>query len=216
MKEWWNRQCSKIDALALRERLLLLLSVVVCCLAAADTVWFSPAQNAQKKLAAALAHENGELATLRTQLRAMGLAPQGLDPSVTAREQMAQTKLQIEQVNRDIVEASGLTDQSNSLPKVLVQFLRRHEQLILVRTATIAGDAALARPAATTTPGPAAASIRRQGLELTVSGPYLELMSYVRALEQALPTLRWGTMKLNSEKQPPQLTLQVFLVGVQP
>jgi MSHA biogenesis protein MshJ len=40
-------------------------------------------------------------------------------------------------------------------------------------------------------------------------------MNYVRTLELALPTLRWGSMKLNSEKLPPQLTLQVFVVGVQ-
>lgn len=225
MKEWWNRQCSRIDALELRERLLLLLSVVACCVAAADTLWLSPAQDAQKKLVAAVMRENAELETLRTQLRASTQASQGANATSAAREQIAQKKMRIEQVNREIVGASSLTEKSNSLPQVLVQFLRRHERLTLIRTATIAGGAggaggaaevAAAKPLQTATAGPAASSIRRQGLELTVAGPYLELMEYVRTLEQALPTLRWGSMRLNSEKMPPQLTLQVFLVGVQP
>ena len=215
MNAWWKRQCSKIDALALRERLLLLIVVVVCCLAAADTIWLSPAQNAQKKLSAAVAQENAELATLRSQLLASGHSVQVADPASVARERIAQAKQRLEQVKRDIVTASSSTDQGNSLPKVLVQFLRRHEQLNLVRTATLTADAA-AKPPGVTSDGSDVPSIRRQGLELTVSGPYLELMNYVRTLELALPTLRWGSMKLNSEKLPPQLTLQVFVVGVQP
>ena len=32
----------------------------------------------------------------------------------------------------------------------------------------------------------------------------------------ALPNLRWGPMQLRSEKQPPELTLQVFVLEVQP
>jgi len=38
----------------------------------------------------------------------------------------------------------------------------------------------------------------------------------VRTLEKALPNLRWGKMKLTSDTQPPQLSLQVYVVGVQP
>jgi MSHA biogenesis protein MshJ len=214
MNAWWMRQCSRIDALALRERLLLLIVVLVCCLAAADTIWLSPAQNAQKKLAATVAQENAELATLRSQLLASGQAGQLVDPASAAREQIAQAKLRLDQVKRDIVATSGSTEQGNSLPKVLVQFLRRHEQLTLVRTATLPADVA-AKPLGSASASADLPSIRRQGLELTVSGPYLELMNYVRTLELALPTLRWGSMKLNSEKLPPQLTLQVFVVGVQ-
>jgi MSHA biogenesis protein MshJ len=195
--------------------LLLLLSIVACCLAIGDTVWLSPAQSAQKKMAAAVARENAELETLRAQLRASAQSPPGSDPALAAREQIAKTRDLIEQVNAEIVASSAQTDQANSLPKVLVQFLRRHEGLTLVRTATLGGDAFGLKPAPTAT-GATGATVRRQGLELTVSGPYLELMNYVRTLEQALPTLRWGSMKLSSEKMPPQLTLQVFVVGVQP
>jgi hypothetical protein len=56
--------------------------------------------------------------------------------------------------------------------------------------------------------------VTRQGLELTVAGPYLELIGYVQTLERSLPALRWGGMKIVSDKQPVLLTLQVSLVGV--
>lgn len=215
MKEWLHRQFSRIDALGLRERVLLLLSVVVCFLAAADTVWLSPSQIAQKKLVFAVKRESAELETLRMQLRTSSQPPRGSDPAQTERDQIVQTKMRIEEVNRGIAQASSLTDKTNSLPKVLVHFLRRHDQLTLVRMSTLAGDSQVAKQPQTA--GSASLpSIRRQGMELTVSGPYLELMNYVGTLEQALPALRWGSMRLGSEKLPPQLTLQVLLLEVQP
>jgi hypothetical protein len=55
----------------------------------------------------------------------------------------------------------------------------------------------------------------RQRLELTVSGPYPELMRYVRSLETALPYIRWAGFSLKSEKQVSVLTLHLFLVDVQ-
>lgn len=59
-------------------------------------------------------------------------------------------------------------------------------------------------------------NLSRRGMELTVSGPYLELMRYVQTLEKALPALRWGQMKLVSDKATSRLTLQVFLVELSP
>ena len=51
---------------------------------------------------------------------------------------------------------------------------------------------------------------------LTVAGPYPELIRYVQTLEHALPTLRWGDMKLAGDLKPPQLSLQVSVVEVTP
>ena len=131
MNDAWKRLDKRIDALALRERLLLLFSIMACCLAIADTVWLSPAQGAQKKLAAAVARENADLETLRTQLRTSAQSMPGGDQALAAREQIARTRDLIEQVNAEIVASSAQTDQANSLPKVLVPFLRRLEGLRL-------------------------------------------------------------------------------------
>ena len=79
----------------------------------------------------------------------------------------------------------------------------------MLSTATlgaISGDAKAAVPG----------GLLRRGVELRVSGPYAELVLYLRSLEKALPELRWGTMQLRSEKQPPELSLQVFVLEVQP
>lgn len=76
-----------------------------------------------------------------------------------------------------------------------------------------ASDALPAKSVAMVTQETVISSLSRQGMELTVSGSYLELMRYVQTLEQSLPELRWGRMKLSSGKSSSQLTLQVFVVG---
>jgi len=38
----------------------------------------------------------------------------------------------------------------------------------------------------------------------------------VTTLERELKGIRWGVMKLESEKLPPELTLQMFLVVIEP
>ncbi|MFO0490564.1 MAG: hypothetical protein ACK5YJ_02100, partial [Curvibacter sp.] len=62
----------------------------------------------------------------------------------------------------------------------------------------------------------AASGVTRQGVELVVSGSYAELVRYVQTLERALPSLRWGAMRMNSESRDAELTLQVWLVGATP
>jgi MSHA biogenesis protein MshJ len=96
-----------------------------------------------------------------------------------------------------------------ALEPVLAEFLRRRPGLALVSTATLGASSADAKDAVP-------AGLARRGVELRVSGPYAELVLYLRSLEKALPELRWGTMQLRSEKQPPELSLQVFVLEVQP
>jgi hypothetical protein len=58
--------------------------------------------------------------------------------------------------------------------------------------------------------------LSRQRVELTLSGPYVQLMLYTQALEDALPTVRWGDMALKRDGAATELTLQLFVIGEYP
>jgi MSHA biogenesis protein MshJ len=207
MKRWWAAQAARIDALSLRERVFLFLSVLACGAALIDTVWLSPARTAHQQLAQRFEKQSAELKNMREALKAMGQPQTG---SQAGHEELSAVKARLDEVNQGIAQASGMNKQGTPLAQVLVHLLRRQEGLTLLHTATLADAPAKAASAA------APAGIARQGVELTVSGPYAELTRYVQALEQSLPAVRWGSMQLKSEKQPPELTLQLFLVEVQP
>lgn len=214
-KSWWGKQSARIDALSLRERVFLFVSVIAGCMALADVVWLSPAQVAHKQLTQRFDKQSAELQRARAELKT--LANPG-DTNKAVRDEIAAVKSGLDKVNQTIKDVLPSATQATPLAQVLVHLLRRHEGLTLLRTSTVAPEAAVAGAAQAVGSGAAAlpVGLTRQGVELTVSGSYPELTRYVQTLEKALPHVRWGTMKLKSDKLPPELTLQLFLVSVQP
>ena len=220
MKRWWQNwsevQFGRINALSLRERVFLFLSVMAACAALVDVFWLEPALEAHKQLTQRFEKQSAELQRLREALRSVS---KPVDTNKTVRAEAADVKSRLDAVNQTIKDAVPTATGVTPLTQALVQLLRRHEGLTLVRTSVVAPEAT-AKAAQAAGAGAAASTmavgLTRQGVELTVSGPYPELTRYVQTLETALPNVRWGVMKLKSDKLPPELTLQLFLVGVVP
>ena len=205
MKAWWTRLAARIDAMSLRERAFLFFALIVLTLILADTLWLSPVQTLHKQITQRVATQSTELQRLQQELQNSG-GPSG--PAQQVRDELAQTRARLSEVNEEIAKLPQTQTDETPLTRVLVHFLRRHEGLVLVRTATLANDSRAQQPTST--------AVTRQGLELTVAGPYHELARYVQTLERALPALRWGTMRLTSDRQSSELTLQVWLIGRAP
>jgi len=211
MKAQWQAQMARIDNLSLRERLFLFVSILVCCFALADTLWLSPAQTVHKQLLQRMDKQSAELQRLRDTLHA---SAQPDDVDQAARAELQATQTQIDQVNLAVRER--LPDAAGSVPlaQALVQLLRRHEGLTLVRTAALPPE--LAGPGNNNGAGSLPAGLTRQGVSITVAGAYPDLMRYVASLESAMPYARWGVMTLSSDQGQPELTLQLFLLGETP
>ncbi len=213
MKRWWETQSARINALSMRERVFLFLSVIACCMALADVLWLSPAQMAHKQLTQRFEKQSAELQRARNELKTVATP---VDTNKAVRNEIAAVKTRVDSVNQSIKDVLPTIAETTPLAQVLAHLLQRHTGLTLVRTATMPPEAGIGQTKTGTVATAGPVGLTRQGVELTVSGPYSDLMKYVQTLETALPHVRWGAMKLKSEKLPPELTLQLFLVGVQP
>ena len=209
MTNRWKILAARIDALSLRERAFLFLSLIAVCVALADLLWLSPARAAHARARLEFATANTELQRLREAVRER---PNAADPAQLVRADLARVQAQIDAINGEMSMQGGPAKASVSLQEVLVHFLGKQTALSLVHAGSLPSEVALAGTAQGGRPG----AIQRQGVEVTVSGPYADLVRYVQALEVAMPDLRWGTMKLAAEQRPAQLSLQVFLVAAQP
>lgn len=209
MKQQWARLLERIDALSLRERVFLFISVIACALALADVLWLSPAQTQYKQLTQRFASQGAELDRLRLELKSIA-RPE--DPSVAIRAEILAADARLDALNADIKTLVPLAQNGPELEQVLVQLLRRQQGLTLVGLTTLKAEAATAGAASAALP----AGMGKRGLELRVSGSYAELVRYVKTLETAMPSLRWGSLNLKADEQPPELTLQVYVLGVQP
>lgn len=207
-RQAWERQARRIDALGLRERCFLFLSVALVCAALADSLVLSPAIAEQRQLSLRHKQQDSELAALRAQL---AVALQPADPSTPQarlRGEIRHAQAQQDALDAEIRRLGQAADGQAALPQLLERVLARHERLTLLKLATVAEAPAAAQAAS----GPPAA-LRWQGVDLGVGGSYADLVAYLAALEQALPGLRWDTLKLSgSATGACALALRVYLV----
>lgn len=208
-KSWWGVQSARINALSLRERVFIFLSIIACCSALANVVWLLPAQVAHKQSTQRFDKQSADVQRARDELKS---SAKPVDSTKVVRDEIAAVKIRLDAVNQNIKDVLPTAPDATPLAQVLVHLLRRYEGLTLVHTSALAPEAAVVQAAAGTAAAPV--GFTRQGVELTVTGPYPDLMRYVQTLEKALPNVRWGVMRLKSEKLPPELTLKLFLVGI--
>lgn len=209
LTNWWSVQAARINAMSLRERIFLFTALIAGSLALADSLWLSPAQASYQKLAQQFDKQSLQLQRARVDLN--GVA-RPIETVQSLRAEIAAVTSNLDAVNLAIKDLSPSALREAPLAQVLVHVLRRHEGLTLVHALTIA-PGGLMPPTGFAAATPPAEWPPRQGVELTVSGPYAELTRYLEMLEKVLPRMRWGTMTLKSEKLPPELTLQLFLVA---
>ena len=221
MKRWWasrlDVQFARVNALSLQKRAFLFLSVISICVALVDRVWFSPAEVEHQQLKQTFDKQNAELKRTRDESK---LVTKPVDANQALRDEITAINIHLGTLNQTIGGVTPVVTEAVSLEQVLVLLLRQYDGLKLLRTSVVAPEATISKTSQA--PGSVGAGplvlpsgLTRQGVELTVSGSYIDLMRYVQTLEDALPYARWGSMKLKSDDAaniPPVLTLQLFLL----
>jgi len=203
----WQTQAKRIDALSLRERVFLFLSIALVLAAVLDQFLIAPLTAEQ-----ALARQNQqrqatELKTLRQQFAEANQLNAADSPQGQLRAAIRAAQGETLELDQQLQQRSGLLDNQSQLPEVMGRLLRQQGRLTLVKLQTL-DDATLPQSGSATP-----SSLKWRGVELQVSGDYLDLMRYLAELEAALPTLRWGELRLSSDSGRALLQLQVFLVG---
>jgi MSHA biogenesis protein MshJ len=204
MKADWKKHLARINALSLRERVMLFASVAFVMVALADTLVWSPAAAKRKSLVAEQATAAKELDTLRQRLTDASTTSQPDSPRGQMLARIAQSRAELQAVDSQITANLGDGKRLANLPDLMDQVLRRHERLTLTHLRTTDE-----RPTDKATE----TALRWQAVDLGVSGGYLDLVQYLADLEHALPELRWGPMEINSKQMPPELTVRLFLAG---
>ena len=214
-KLWLDTQAQRIDALNFRERALLFASVLACLAALLNFAWLAPAQLAYEQSRQLFNTQGAALQRDRDALRQAAI-PEGADKGV--RDEIAAVKGRLENVNRLTLELLPLASESARLEQVLIQVLRQHDGLTLLRAAVSPPEKSnkfAAEPVSRVGAPVAAISLTTQSVTLTVAGRYPTLVAYVQALEEKLPNARWDSMSLKSASGQSELTLQLSLLGVQ-
>jgi MSHA biogenesis protein MshJ len=190
----WRRTAARFDALSLRERVMVSAAVLVALLALVYTLMIEPEVRQQRRSAAAMLQKQSEARALDAQVQGL-LAARAQDPDRARREQLARLTAQLGELDARINAEERRFTQPAQIREVVESVLGRARGVELVEMKTLAVSTIASKEAKERL-------FFRHGLEVTVSGSYLDLLAYLRDLE-ALPTqLYWGALNIDASKYP--------------
>jgi MSHA biogenesis protein MshJ len=204
----WRRIAEKFDALSLRERAMVSAALMVALLALVYTMMLEPQLIQQRRAAGAMLQKQSEMRALDAQVQGLA-ASRSQDPERARRERLTQLRSELTELEARIVAEEKRFTAPSQMRGVVEGVLARSRGVALVEMKTLAVSTLAAKESKERL-------IYRHGLELTVSGSYLDLLAYVRDLE-ALPTqLYWGALDLDASKHPKLLMkLTVYTLSLE-
>lgn len=231
MKALWERYAQRFDTLTVRERAMVGGALIVALLALAYTLMIEPEILKHRRMSATMQQKQAEMKAFEAQVTAL-IASRGQDPDRAERERLAKLNAQLGVLEARISAEERKFTAPSQMRAVIGGLLARSRGVSLVEMKTLApatiaeARPGAAKPAAGATP-PAAAKppagakppapakplagakppaserlIYRHGLELTVTGSYLDLLAYVRDLEQLPTQLYWDSLELDAAEYP--------------
>jgi MSHA biogenesis protein MshJ len=208
MKALIQRYADRIDSATLRERALIFLAFAVVLVFIVNAALIDPLRARQKVLGAESAKLQQELGTLQSSLqRLVQGGSQDIDTANRARVTAAQEELG--RLNARVAQEQRRFTSPDRMRAALAEMFEGNKRLSLLDLKTLA-----VVPLANAPTGPGGEpAMFRHGIELTVSGNYLDLYEYLRTLEHLPTQLYWGRAELASGEYPAS-TLKLTLYTV--
>lgn len=216
MSALWRRYAARFDGLTLRERAFVFAGVMVAVVALGYSLMIEPQVQKHKRTAAAMLQKQSEMNTFEAQLtKLVGGGAQ--EASRAERERLVKLRAEIAQLEGRISAEERRFTAPSQMRAVVEGLLARNRGVALVEMKTLAAEtiASGAKPAAK--PGAGERLIYRHGVEVRVSGSYLDLLGYARELEKLPTALYWGALELDAAAYPKvSMKLVVYTLSLDP
>jgi MSHA biogenesis protein MshJ len=215
VKQLWSRYAERIDALSVRERVLVFSAAMALLLALLYTLLIDPQMGTQKRLFSTVVQKQSELKSLEAQITAIATG-RAADPDKPLRGRLAQVYKELREIERQIGAEERRFTAPEQMKTVIEEMLARNRAVQLVAMKTLPGSTiaeARAEGGKVEAPNPGAKPqaqpstpgerlIYRHGIEVTVAGSYLDLLRYVADLEHLPTQLYWSSLEIDATRYP--------------
>lgn len=218
IREYWELGSAKVDAMALRERVMVFAAAAFLIVLLINTWLFEPLFARHKKLSA-------QITQFQEKIR---LDQAGIEALVQAREDDARSPLRdrIRQLRQQISAGETYLNSRRDklvLPQqmgeLLEQILNKNGRVQLVTLDTLA-----VTPLVETGPAQSAVAktdsqerqIYKHGVRIVLRGSYADLLQYLEAVEQMKTRMLWGAVKMEVLQHPEvELTLTLYTLSLE-
>ncbi len=201
---------TKFQALTVRERLLAVLGLLAVLYFLADAALLGPQGKQNKALQQQIEQQKTEL-TAFTKMMSELSSNQQVDPLAQERAERDDLRLRVLQAQSVI----GQTTSGRQLSEVIRAMIGATPGLSLVSFKTLPAEpffkavsAAPANPAPNAQANPAALTLFKHGIEVSVKGNYPALIAYLQSLQRSPNPVFWANASLDVTTYP-EATLKI-------
>lgn len=225
MKERLLALAARVDALSLRERVMAFAAAAAAILFAVHSLVFGPLLEKEKALRTQLTQARNHIAGIDAEITSK-VQDYSADPDARNRARLEKVKAEIEARGATLRALQKGLVAPEKMASLLEAILAANGRLTLVALKTLpvgpvseasynAGAAGGAAPKAPAGPASPITLLYRHGVEMTVRGNYLDMVSYMSALESMPAQLLWGSVTLEVEEYPnARLTLTLYTLSM--
>jgi MSHA biogenesis protein MshJ len=225
VKQTWTRAAAKLDAMSVRERVLVFAAGAAVVLFVLWLVLLKPMADRNRELTAQADGQKETIAALEAQKREL-MARVATNPDAELLRQIEEVDRQLSAVDASInAMQSGLIqpDRMTALVKGVIGQAPRL-QLVAMRTLPPTPLVEAGAHAETAKPGeakPAAAErkeagIFKHGIEITLEGRYLDLLAYAAQLERMPTRVMWNRTRIDATEYPRvTMTLTLYTLSLE-
>ena len=206
---------ARLNALSVRERLLILIAVVVVLYQAWDSLVWSPLLAEEDGLLAQVNSHSSETAQTQAEIKIYS-ARLGQDPDKQVKQEIAGLQSQLAALDERINGLSENLIAPAEMAKLLEQLLSRQQGLRLMKLKTLASEPLLERKK---TPGQQPDTshyqIYRHAFVVEFEGTYLPTLKYLQELEKLPWKFFWDGVEYSVEKYPhSRVTLKLYTLSL--
>ncbi|MES2024954.1 MAG: type II secretion system protein GspM [Pseudomonadota bacterium] len=225
MKQFWQKWSLKIDALSLRERVIVFAVAVLILVVLINTVLLDPQYAKQTKLSQQIRQQQSQIADIQNQIQ-QRVKAQADDPNRLMQEHLQVLNQRASQMNGALSDMQKGLVPPEKMADLLESVLKKNNKLLLVSLKTLPVkslnepiDAILPNKAGAVKTGDEQAgnveAVFKHAVELKVQGSYMDMLNYMQSLERMPWQIFWGSAQLNVDEYPrATLTLTLFTLSL--
>lgn len=230
MKRLWQRYAERINGAKLRERVLVFAACALALVALLNLALIEPALTKDRRLSREIGQRQAEIGKIQEEIKKVALGRKA-EPDKEVLGRLDAIKRRTLEVEEKVSREQRNLVPPEQVGALLEEMLSRNRKLLLVEMKTLPvvnlaqRSIEGAKPAAITQApkAPAAAApvaggnVYRHGVEITLTGGYMDLLSYLKDLEKLPRQMYWGQLDLRVLEHPQlSLKLSVFTLSLDP
>ena len=223
---YWKNLATRIDALTMRERLMVFIAVAGVLITLLNFLFINPLIKHQKQLSEQIVQSQQTTAVMQSQIQDL-LKNNSTDPDLALQARLAELRSQAALSGKTLDDIQSKLVSPKQMPALLEDILQHNRSVRLITLKTfpveiLNAQSAVAPADAKTTPPVKPTTVEvdtgnhiyKHGVEISVAGNYLDLTRYLGEIE-ALPwRMFWGKATLAvAEDRTITLTLRLYTLS---